>query len=29
MAAEPRLRATAIQTVAEKGYDGVALAVVL
>jgi predicted O-methyltransferase YrrM len=28
-AAEPRLRATAIQTVGEKGYDGFALAVVL
>jgi predicted O-methyltransferase YrrM len=29
IAAEPRLRATAIQTVGEKGYDGFALAVVL
>ena len=29
LAAEPRLRATAIQTVGEKGYDGFALAVVL
>jgi predicted O-methyltransferase YrrM len=28
IAAEPRLRATAIQTVGEKGYDGFALAVV-
>jgi predicted O-methyltransferase YrrM len=28
LAAEPRLRATAIQTVGEKGYDGFALAVV-
>jgi predicted O-methyltransferase YrrM len=28
VAAEPRLRATAIQTVGEKGYDGFALAVV-
>jgi predicted O-methyltransferase YrrM len=29
LAAEPRLSATAIQTVGEKGYDGFALAVVL
>jgi predicted O-methyltransferase YrrM len=29
IAAEPRLRATAIQTVGEKGYDGFALAVVI
>jgi predicted O-methyltransferase YrrM len=29
MASEPRLRATAIQTVGEKGYDGFALAVVI
>jgi predicted O-methyltransferase YrrM len=29
IAADPRLRATAIQTVGEKGYDGFALAVVL
>jgi predicted O-methyltransferase YrrM len=29
IAAEPRLRATAIQTVGEKGYDGFALALVL
>lgn len=29
LAAEPRLRATAIQTVGEKGYDGFALVVVL
>jgi len=29
IAAEPRLRATAIQTVGEKGYDGFALAVVV
>jgi hypothetical protein len=29
IAAEPRLRATAIQTVGEQGYDGFALAVVL
>jgi predicted O-methyltransferase YrrM len=29
LAAEPRLRATAIQTVGVKGYDGFALAVVL
>jgi predicted O-methyltransferase YrrM len=29
LAAEPRVRATAIQTVGEKGYDGFALAVVL
>ena len=29
IAAEPRLRATAIQTVGEKGYDGFTLAVVL
>ena len=28
IAAEPRLHATAIQTVGEKGYDGFALAVV-
>jgi predicted O-methyltransferase YrrM len=29
LAAEPRVRATAIQTVGEKGYDGFALAVVV
>ena len=29
LAVEPRLRATAIQTVGEKGYDGFALALVL
>jgi predicted O-methyltransferase YrrM len=29
LAVEPRVRATAIQTVGEKGYDGFALAVVL
>ena len=29
LAAESRVRATAIQTVGEKGYDGFALAVVL
>jgi predicted O-methyltransferase YrrM len=29
MAAEPRLRATAIQTVGARGYDGVAMAVVV
>ena len=29
LAAQPRVRATAIQTVGEKGYDGFALAVVL
>jgi predicted O-methyltransferase YrrM len=29
LAAEPRLRATAIQTVGSKGYDGLALALVL
>jgi predicted O-methyltransferase YrrM len=29
IAADPRVRATAIQTVGEKGYDGFALAVVL
>jgi len=29
MAAEPRLCATAIQTVGSKGYDGFALAVVV
>jgi predicted O-methyltransferase YrrM len=28
LAAEPRLSATAIQTMGEKGYDGFALAVV-
>jgi predicted O-methyltransferase YrrM len=28
LAAQPRLRATAIQTVGEKGYDGFALALV-
>jgi hypothetical protein len=29
LAAEPRLSATALQTVGSKGYDGIALAVVL
>jgi predicted O-methyltransferase YrrM len=29
MAAEPRLSATAIQTVGSKGYDGFAMAVVV
>jgi len=29
MAAEPRLSATAIQTVGAKGYDGFALAMVV
>jgi predicted O-methyltransferase YrrM len=29
LAAEPRLTATALQTVGAKGYDGIALAVVL
>jgi hypothetical protein len=29
LAREPRVSATAIQTVGEKGYDGLALAVVL
>jgi predicted O-methyltransferase YrrM len=29
LAAEPRLRATAIQTVGSKGHDGLALALVL
>jgi predicted O-methyltransferase YrrM len=29
LAAEPRLRATAVQTVGTKGYDGFAIAVVV